>query len=171
MKFYTNFVRIGNYVYVRGYKNGKRFTDKIEYNPTLYLPSKTPTEYRTLEGTYVSPVLQGTMRDAGDFIRQYESVENFKIYGSTNYAYVCINETYPGKIDYDQSLIRVANLDIEVGSENGFPEPASASEPITAITVMMDNHFHVFGCGAFNNTREDVHTQTVSMKQISLRNF
>jgi DNA polymerase elongation subunit (family B) len=156
MKFYTNFVRIGNYVYVRGYKNGKRFTDKIEYNPTLYLPSKTPTEYRTLEGTYVSPVLQGTMRDAGDFIRQYESVENFKIYGSTNYAYVCINETYPGKIDYDQSLIRVANLDIEVGSENGFPEPASASEPITAITVMMDNHFHVFGYGAFNNTREDV---------------
>ena len=156
MKFYTNFVRIGNHIHIRGYKNGKRYAEKIEYNPTLYLPSKKPTDYRTLEGYYVSPVFQGTMRDAGDFIRNYETVENFKVYGSTNYAYVCVNETFPGRIDYDQSLIRVANLDIEVGSENGFPEPASASEPITAITVLINKHFHVFGCGQYDNNREDV---------------
>ena len=69
MKFYTNFVRQGNHIHVRGYKNGKKFHDKIEYNPTLYLPSQKPTDYRTLDGQYVSPVLQGSMRDAGDFIR------------------------------------------------------------------------------------------------------
>ena len=156
MKFYTNFIRNGNFIYVRGYKNGKRFVDKIEYNPTLYLPSQKPTDYRTLDGKYVSPVLQGSMRDAGDFIRQYEDVDNFKFYGSTNYAYVYVNEAYPGKIDYDPSLIRVANIDIEVGSENGFPEPATAVEPITAITIMINNHFHVFGCGEFDNDRDDV---------------
>jgi DNA polymerase elongation subunit (family B) len=167
MKFYTNFVRIGNYIHVRGYKNGKRFVEKIEYNPTLYLPSQKPTEYRTLEGQYVSPVLQGTMRDAGDFIRQYESVSNFKFYGSTNYAYAYINEAYQGKIDYDPSLIRIANLDIEVGSENGFPEPATASEPITAITVMMNNHSHVFGCGKFKNDRSDVtYTECIHEKNL-----
>jgi len=167
MKFYTNFVRIGNYIHIRGYRNGKRFVEKIEYNPTLYLPSQKPTEYRTLEGQYVSPVLQGTMRDAGDFIRQYESVSNFKFYGSTNYAYTYINETYQGKIDYDHSLIRIANLDIEVGSENGFPEPATAYEPITAITVMMNNHSHVFGCGKFKNDRSDV-TYTECTDEINL---
>lgn len=156
MKFYTNFIRNGNFIYVRGYKNGKRFVDKVEYNPTLYLPSQKPTDYRTLDGKYVSPVLQGSMRDAGDFIRQYEDVDNFRFYGSTNYAYVYVNEAYPGKIDYDPSLIRVANIDIEVGSENGFPEPATAVEPITAITIMINNHFHVFGCGEFDNDRDDV---------------
>lgn len=156
MKFYTNFIRHGNFLLVRGYKNGKRFSDKIEYNPKLYLPSKIPTEYRTLDGHYVSPVLQGSMRDAGDFIRQYEDVGNFRFYGSTNYAYVYINEEYQGHIDYDQSLIRVANLDIEVGSENGFPEPASASEPITAITVMLKNHFYAFGTDEFKTDRDDI---------------
>jgi hypothetical protein len=105
---------------------------------------------------YVSPVLQGSMRDAGDFIRQYEDVDNFKFYGSTNYAYVFINESFPGKIDYDSNLIRIANLDIEVGSENGFPEPASASEPITAIAIKMDGMMYVFGCGQYNNYRDDV---------------
>jgi DNA polymerase elongation subunit (family B) len=156
MKFYTNFIRQGNYIHVRGYNNGKKFHDKVEYNPTLYLPSQKPTDYRTLDGQYVSPVLQGSMRDAGDFIRQYEDVDNFNFYGSTNYAYVYANEAYPGKIDYDQRLIRIANLDIEVGSDNGFPDPKTASEPLTAITVKLADHFYVFGTDTFNTDRDDV---------------
>lgn len=156
MKFYTHFTRHGNNVLVRGYRNGKRFAEKIDYNPTLYLPSRTPTEYKTLDGSFVSPVQQGTMRDATEFVKQYEDVGNFKIYGSTNYPYVYINETYQGKVDYDTSLIRIANIDIEVGSENGFPEPATASEPLTAITFKVDGHFYVFGCGEFSTTRNDV---------------
>ena len=84
MKFYTHFTRIGNNIAVRGYRNGKRFAEKAEYNPTLYMPSRTPTEYRTLEGQYVAAVQQGTMRDATEFIKQYEDVGNFKIYGSTS---------------------------------------------------------------------------------------
>jgi DNA polymerase elongation subunit (family B) len=156
MKFYTNFSRVGNLIHVRGYNNGKRFTDKVEYNPTLYLPSQKPTEYKTLDGKFVSPVSQGSMRDASDFIKQYEDIENFNFYGSTNYAYVYINEIYSGKIDYDPRLIRVANLDIEVGSENGFPEPASASEPITAIGIKLNDMMYVFGCGKYDNHRDDV---------------
>ena len=156
MKFYTHFTRYGNNILVRGYKNGKRFIDKVDYNPVLYMPSRQPTEYRTLDGQYVSPVQQGTMRDATEFIKQYEDVGNFKIYGSTNFPYVYINEAYQGKVDYDPALIKIANIDIEVGSENGFPEPATASEPITAITFKLDGHFYVFGCGDFNNYRDDV---------------
>jgi DNA polymerase elongation subunit (family B) len=156
MKFYTNFIRVGNCIHVRGYNNGKKFHDKVEYNPTLYLPSQKPTEYKTLDGKYVLPVLQGSMRDANDFIRQYENVDNFNFYGSTNYPYVYINEIYQGRIDYDIKLIRIANIDIEVGSENGFPQPASALEPITAIAVKLDDMIYVFGCGQYNNYRDDV---------------
>ena len=156
MKFYTNFIRVGNCIHVRGYNNGKKFHDKVEYNPTLYLPSQKPTEYKTLDGKYVLPVLQGSMRDANDFIRQYENVDNFNFYGSTNYPYVYINEVYQGRIDYDIKLIRIANIDIEVGSENGFPQPASALEPITAIAVKLNDMIYVFGCGQYNNYRDDV---------------
>jgi DNA polymerase elongation subunit (family B) len=157
MKFYTHFSKLGNQILVRGYNNGKRFGDKVEYNPTLYLPAGTKdSEYRTLDGQAVAPVSQGTMRDAMDFMKRYEDVDNFKVYGSTNFPYVYINEAYPGKVDYDPSQIKIANIDIEVGSENGFPEPASASEPITAITFKIAGHFYVFGCGDFNNYRDDV---------------
>jgi DNA polymerase elongation subunit (family B) len=155
MKFYTHFSKLGNHILVRGYNNGKKFIDKVEYNPTLYLPSKDG-DYRTLDGQSVAPVSQGTMRDATEFMKRYEDVDNFKVYGSTNFPYVYINEAYPGKVDYDPEQIKIANIDIEVGSENGFPEPASASEPITAITFKIAGHFYVFGCGDFNNYRDDV---------------
>ena len=155
MKFYTHFSKLGNNILVRGYNNGKRFTDKIEYNPTLYLQSKDG-EYRTLDGQSIAAVSQGTMRDATEFMKRYEDVDNFKVYGSTNFPYVYINEAYPGKVDYDPSQIKIANIDIEVGSENGFPEPASASEPITAVTFKIAGHFYVFGCGDYDNNRDDV---------------
>ena len=155
MKFYTHFSKLGNNILVRGYNNGKRFTDKIEYNPTLYLQSKDG-EYRTLDGQSIAAVSQGTMRDATEFMKRYEDVDNFKVYGSTNFPYVYINEAYPGKVDYDPQQIKIANIDIEVGSENGFPEPESASEPITAITFKIAGHFYVFGCGDYDNNRDDV---------------
>ena len=157
MKFYTHFSKLGNHILVRGYNNGKRFNDKIEYNPVLYVSANgKDSDYKTLDGQSVAPVSQGTMRDATEFMKRYEDVDNFKVYGSTNFPYVYINETYPGKIDYDPEQIKIANIDIEVGSENGFPEPASASEPITAITFKIAGHFYVFGCGDYDNNRDDV---------------
>lgn len=157
MKFYTYFSKLGNHILVRGYDNGKRFDNKIEYNPTFYLPAgNRDAGYQTLDGQSVAPVSQGTMRDATEFIKRYEDVENFKVYGSTNFPYVYINEAYPGKIDYDPQQIKIANIDIEVGSDNGFPEPESASEPITAITFKIAEHFYVFGCGDYRTNRDDV---------------
>jgi DNA polymerase elongation subunit (family B) len=157
MKFYTHFSKLGNNILVRGYNNGKRFIDKVDYNPVLYVSAGSKdSEYKTLDGQSVAPVSQGTMRDATEFLKRYEDIDNFKIYGSTNFPYVYINEAFPGKVDYDPSQIKIANIDIEVGSENGFPEPASASEPITAITFKIAGHFYVFGCGDFETNRDDV---------------
>jgi DNA polymerase elongation subunit (family B) len=156
MKFYTHFTKKGNYILERGYENGKRYSRKAEYCPTLFVPAKEETGYKTLDGKFVSAIEMGTMRDAAEFIQKYESVENFPIYGSTNYAYVYINEQYPNEIYYDRDLIRIANIDIEVGSEFGFPEPDKANEPITAITFKISDTFHVFGCGKYSKSREDV---------------
>ena len=54
MNFYTNIQMIGNQFLVRGYEDGKRVQYRDDnYRPTLYVKSKTPTEYKTLEGEYV----------------------------------------------------------------------------------------------------------------------
>lgn len=157
MKFYTHFTRQGNYVLERGYDNGKRYKNKVDYNPTLFVLSpKEKTKYKTLDGRYVTPLQMGSMRDAGEFVKQYENVDSFSIFGSTNYPYVYINEQYPNEVVYDPGHLKIANIDIEVGSENGFPEPAQANEPITAITIKTSGHYYVIGCGEYNNTRDDV---------------
>lgn len=156
MKFYTHFSRAGNYILERGYENGKRFKRRTEYNPCLYVPAREETEYKTLFGKFVSPVQMGSMREAGDFVRKYEDVDNFEIYGSTNFAYVYVNEVYPDEVPYDVSQIKIANIDIEVGSDNGFPEPSRATEPITAITIKTNGHCYVMGCGDYINSRQDV---------------
>lgn len=155
MNFYTHFSRKGKFVLERGYEDGVRYQRRVEYKPTLYVPSKTETEFKTLHGESVSPIVFGDMNEATDFVKQYETVDNFKIYGTTNYHYAYINEKF-SDVEYDATTIRVLNIDIEVGSENGFPEPTKASEPITAITMLSGGEFYVFGCGEYTNTRKDV---------------
>ena len=80
MKFYTNVEQSGNTILVRGYDNGKRFTDKVKFNPTLYLSSSKQEQWKTLEGNNVRPVKQGTIKDARDFIKDHQDIEDFYIY-------------------------------------------------------------------------------------------
>ena len=53
MKFYTNVQLIGNKFLVRGYDNGEHVQFRDDYNPTLFVPSKKESKYRTLEGERV----------------------------------------------------------------------------------------------------------------------
>ena len=154
MRFYTNTYTRGNLVYIRGYDNGRRFVDKISYSPTFYLASKRDSKFKTTNGVPVEPVEQGSIREARDFVKRYEDVSGFTVYGSTMYEYTCLNEKYGN--DYDIDHIRIANIDIEVGSEEGFPEPALANQPITAITVKQKGRVFVLGVGEFKNERPDV---------------
>ena len=154
--FYTNVQAYGKSILYIGIENNRKFRHKIDYNPTLYVPSKKPTEYRTVTGDFVSPVNPGNISDCRNFIQKYEEVENFHIYGNRRYEYSFIYDNFPKEIHWERSLINVCNIDIEVGSENGFPEPSTASEPITAITYKMNNKFVVYGCGEFRNDRTDV---------------
>lgn len=154
MKFYTNFYTKGDLVYVRGYSNGKRKVEQIEYSPTLFVPSRKSSTWQTIHGEPVEPIELGSIREARDFVKRYEDVDNFTIYGMTNYEYAAVNEHY-GK-DFDPDVIKIANIDIEVGSEDGFPDPELANQPVTAITVSLRGRYFVFGVGGFNNTRDDV---------------
>jgi DNA polymerase elongation subunit (family B) len=149
--FYTNVQSSGNYILYRGVHEGKRIMHRIEYQPTLYVPSKKKeTPFKTLSGDFLDEIKQGSLRDAKEFIQKYEGVDNFLIYGNTRYEYSFIADQHPTDVDWDVSDILIAVIDIEVGSENGFPEPASASEPITAICIKyLNKKTFVFGCGDY----------------------
>lgn len=144
-RFYTNVQCVGNFILYRGYENGRSVTDRIQYAPTLFVRSKVPTEYKTLDGQFLGAVPQGSIKEAREFTRQYKDVSNFTIYGNTNYEYAFIQEDFPDEVEWDISDIVVANLDIEVGSENGFPDIRTANQPVTAITLKILGVYHVFG--------------------------
>jgi len=148
--YYTNVASVGNNILFRGVKNGRRIKLKVGYSPTLFLPSKKPTHFKTLEGEYLEPMKFETIREARDFVKRYEEVSNFKIYGQTRYEYAFIADENQGMVDWNMDDISVAICDIEVGSENGFPDPYLANEPITAIcTTFLKGATTVFGCGDY----------------------
>jgi len=123
---------------------------KIQYSPTLFLPSKKTSEWKTLFNENLEPMKFGDIRDARDFVRKYDGVENFKIYGNDRFEYAFIADEFVGQIDWDLQDIHVAIIDIEVGSENGFPDPYKATEPITAIAIKkLGGDVTVYGCGDY----------------------
>jgi DNA polymerase elongation subunit (family B) len=155
--FYTNVVCVGNNILYRGVENGRRVKLKVGYTPTMFLPAKKVTNWKNLQGEYLEEIKLGSIRECRDFIKRYEEVQNFKIYGNTRYEYAFIADEHKGMIDWDQAQISIDIIDIEVGSENGFPDPYKANEPITAIAIKrLNGTMKVYGCGDFNNYNDNV---------------
>ena len=155
-KFYTNVQVWGGKILYRGLDNNKKIKQKLDYNPTLFTPSQNETTFKTILGEYVAPINHGSIWETKKFTERYKDVDGFRIYGNQKYEYTFISDQHPHEVDWDINEINICNIDIEVGSENGFPDPATANEPITAITFKNKDKFVVLGCGDFNNIREDV---------------
>jgi len=157
MNFYTNISQWGNTLLLREVVNGQRLTRRIKYKPTLYSPVSEPTEWKTLDGNYVTPIKFDNMKEAREWVDNYKNQPEM-VFGSTMYPYNFIAESYPSTVEYDIDKILIVTIDIEVQCENGFPSPEQAIEPLLSITVK--NHqskkFVVWGIGKFKNTRDDV---------------
>ena len=159
--FYTNVQSFGNNILYRGIQNGKRVKERIEYSPSLYIPSKKITNFTSLDGEYLDQKIFGDIRSARDFIKQFEGVSNAsKIYGQTRFEYAFIADQHNGMVDYDFDKVLVGVIDIEVGSENGFPNPYQANEPITAIALKyLNGPIYVFGCGDYEVQGKEIYVK------------
>lgn len=149
MKFYTNVVQSGNNLLVRGYDNGKQFFHKERYKPTLYMKTNKPSEYKTLEGLSVAPKVYDSIYEARQAIKKYADIGNSKLYGFESFPYTYIFDEYREDIEYDQSLIRIANIDIETVSDEGMPDIDEADKAITAITIKCCGMVVAFGLREF----------------------
>jgi len=159
MKFYTNVQMIGDQFLVRGYENGEYIQFREKYKPTLFVPAKKETFYKTLDGDYVEPLKPGFVSDCREFLKKYSEVENFKIYGNERFIYQYISDKYPqDQIDFDVSKIRLVTVDIETRSENGFPDVESADQEILLITIQDYNTKEIttWGQGPFKIKQDNV---------------
>jgi len=158
--FYTNVQCFGNSILYRGIMNGKRVNQRIDYQPSLYIPSrKTAGSFKSLDGTPLDRKKFDDIREAKEFTKKYDGIPGTpKIYGNTRYEYAFIGEQHQGMVEWDQDKISIAVIDIEVGSENGFPDPYQANEPITAICIKYVNGTtFVFGCGDYKVQGDEVY--------------
>jgi len=158
--FYTNVQCFGNSILYRGIMNGKRVNQRIDYQPSLYIPSrKTSGSFKSLDGTPLDRKKFDDIREAKEFTKKYDGIPGTpKIYGNTRYEYAFIGEQHQGMVEWDQDKISIAVIDIEVGSENGFPDPYQANEPITAICIKYVNGTtFVFGCGDYEVQGDEVY--------------
>lgn len=146
-------------MFIRGYDNGKPFLHKIDFYPTLYVPSKNDnSQWRTLDGTVVDEIKPGTVKETREFVKRYEEVEGFEIYGNTNYSCQYLSDTYESDIHWDMEQIKVLTIDIETATEFGFPDIKSANEQILLITVkdLQTKQVVTFGTRAFVHNRKDI---------------
>ena len=157
MRFYTHVAQWGNQLLVRAVENGVRSNFKVKYEPTLYVPVQKETGWTTLDGKNVNPMKFLSIKEAKEFIEQYQSQPHL-VYGLAQFPYTYIAEKYPKQIQFDSSHMRIVTIDIEVECENGFPNADKALEPMLAITIK--NHdtgrIKVWGLHDYHNDREDV---------------
>ena len=157
--FYTNVQLIGNQFLIRGVEDGKRYETRRDFSPTLFIPTKKQSKYKTLNGENVESIQPGTVRDCREFFNKYKDIEGFEIYGQDRYVYQYISENYQeDEIKFDISQIKLVTLDIEVSSEEGFPDVESCTEEILAISIQDYNTKKIitWGVKPFVNNRSDV---------------
>jgi DNA polymerase elongation subunit (family B) len=165
---------VGDHFLVRGYENGNHFMTREKFYPTLFVPSNKKTKYQTLNGEYVESVQPGTVRECREFVKKYENVENFKIFGNTQYIYQYISDIYPEEeLKFDINKIKVTTIDIEVASENGFPDVESAAEEVLLITIQdyASKKIRTWGKGAFQNNQKNVEYRSFSTEHDLLNDF
>lgn len=157
MKFYTSVNQYGNRILVRGVNEGKRVQEKVEFKPSLFMKSSKGTKYKSLFGEQLDEIHFADINDAKDYVKRYKEVDNFEIFGNTNYAYQYITKTFPNEMEFDISQIKIWSLDIETSTELGFPDVRNPQEALLLITIQDYNTKEIttFGVKEFTATKSN----------------
>lgn len=139
---YTSAISMGNRILFRG-REGKVLSQREiksgEYGPRMW------TEDQSGEWTDVRNEVKLKERRFDSIaswrqcMKTYKGVSNIKLYGLERPEYQWIQEQFSRDAVIDYADVRIAIIDLEVNSSNGFPLPELAAEPITACTIY-DSH-------------------------------
>jgi len=173
---YTNVYQRGNSLYVRGVEDGRRFNQKVDFRPTLWVKGKlkeAADQWQTLDDQVVYAVKPGSMYDCKDFVERYKDVHGFEVYESPGNIYQYIADTYPQEILSIPLGMSIFTIDIETETEHGFPDPKVAGERILLITVKDTKEKSIITWGAreFSGKMENLEYRYFSTEQALLKDF
>ena len=170
--FYTSFVRYGNNILFRGYaENGKKIQTKIPYKPTLFVQSdKNISGWKGIDGVSVEPMKFDSMKEATEFQKRYDDIPNFKIYGMNNFVSQFIAEMFPTPIQFKREWVDVCTIDIEVASDEGFPEPDKADHPVISISLKSPNGpYRVWGLYDYEPREDTIYEKCESEASLLMK--
>lgn len=155
--FYTNCSVQGSNILLKEVdEQGVRRHYKLQWNPTVYVSDRsgTESEFRSLYGDNVKSVQPGSIRETRDFVKKYDGVDGFEIFGQLNYALQFMGERYPWDITPDVSKLSIWSIDIETRIGESFPEPSLADCEIILITLQNVNtgRCYTFGSKPYEGT-------------------
>jgi len=158
MRFYTNVTPHGDTLHIRGFEDGKRFSDRMKWKPRLYFPYKGKCTHQSLDGKGLLPQTYNTIREARQAIKRYEEHKDF-VFGTDRFQYQYISDYYPGTMEYDKDLLRIYTIDIEVESEYGFPNVTDCAEKMICITVkdQVKKQILVWGMADYKVKQDNAH--------------
>ena len=168
MDFYTSIDRFGSTLLYRGYSGGQRVKKRIPFKPTLFVNAKKGSGWTTLDGKSVEPIEFETMREATDFCKRYQYVDNFKVYGQNNFIMQFVAQKFPNDIKFERDLPVITTIDIEVASDEGFPEPEKADYPVISICTKSnkEDFFRVWGLGDYDPPETTIYIKCDSELQL-----
>ncbi len=153
-------------IYYSYYEDGVKHHVQKKIRPYMFLEEKDASHVNgdILESHFTSfdgkPLQRVDFKSVPQFKKQQKNdkeILRFRTwYGSENWNYVFLNDEYSEEVDYDANKIVVANIDIEVAADEGFPVIEDAAKPVTAITMKVKDLIIVFGCDKFVTDREDI---------------
>jgi len=76
-----------------------------------------------------------SMKSAAAILRDSSNIEGVELLGNSNFPAQWIQENYPDTIEFDPKVIKVASIDIEVESDDGFPDPEKAEKVVQSICL------------------------------------
>ena len=156
--FYTNVVEHKGKLLIRGVNNGQSYLSRINYSPTLYLPTKEQSKFKTLDGINLKSKRFDSISKAKHFYQEYNGIPEYKIFGMNRYNYQYIADEYKGEIRWNKDYIKIFTLDIETECEGGFPDPDTAKETIICITIKNHSNKQIitWGTGDFISKKANV---------------
>ena len=136
--------------------DGTRKYKREPFVPSLFIPSNTETEHKSIHGEYLSEMTFDSYSSYKEFNEKYSNIKNFDIYGEINAEYQFINKQYGTNISYDLSVIDIMYIDIETTSEKGWPSIENPEEQVIVISVSSTIHGMAVFCLGKYTTTEDI---------------
>lgn len=153
MKYYTNIYYDFNEILVAEIIDGKKNHIREKFTPSVFLPSRTKTNYKSISGEYLAEMNFDSYGSYKEFSTKYKEIPDFHIHGDIASEYQYINKNYGSNIEYNFEELDIMYIDIETSSEKGFPSIQDPEEQVIAISLeSTKNGKATFCLGTFNAT-------------------